>query len=128
MRQVMEGWELRLMKNKKWYIVIKYWFDENDYRCRLNHWTILTNDKDYDKIKGESHIEEIDPNGDWSQTLKNRFYIASKDGWYKFVGNLKQCLNFIKKINKIRDALCWEDWEWSNGKYDEIEIEVDEDE
>ena len=47
------------MKNKKWYIVIKYWFDENDYRCRLNHWTILTNDKDYDKIKGESHIEEI---------------------------------------------------------------------
>ena len=52
------------MKNKKWYIVIKYWFDENDYRCRLNHWTILTNDKDYHKLKGESHIEEIDPNGD----------------------------------------------------------------
>ena len=116
------------MKNKKWYIVIKYWFDENDYRCRLNHWTILTNDKDYDKIKGESHIEEIDPNGDWSQTLKNRFYIASKDGRYKFVGNLKQCLNFIKKINKICDTQRWEDWEWSNGKYDAIEIEVDEDE
>lgn len=116
------------MKNKKWYIVIKYWFDENDYRCRLNHWTILTNDKDYDKIKGESHIEEIDPNGDWSQTLKNRFHIASKDGWYKFVGNLNQCLIFIKKINKIRNTQRWEDWEWSNGKYDAIEIEVDEDE
>ena len=114
------------MKNKKWYIVIKYWFDENDYRCRLNHWTILTNDKDYDKIKGKSHIEEIDPNGDWSQTLKNRFCVASKDGRYKFMGNLKQCLNFIKKINKIRDTQRWEDWEWTNGKYDEIEIEVDE--
>ena len=116
------------MKNKKWYIVIKYWFDENDYNCRLNHWTILTNDKDYDKIKGESHIEEIDPNGDWSQTLKNRFYVASKDGRYKFMGNLNQCLKFIKKINKIRDTQRWEDWEWSNGKYDAIEIEVDEDE
>ena len=116
------------MKNKKWYIVVKYWFDENDYNCRLNHWTILTNDKDYDKIKGKSHIEEIDPNGDWSQTLKNRFYVASKDGRYKFMGNLKQCLIFIKKINKIHNTQRWEDWEWSNGKYDEIEIEVDEDE
>ena len=126
MHQVVVEWGLRLMKNKKWYIVIKYWFDENDYRCRINHWTILTNDKDYDKIKGESHIEEIDPNGDWSQTLKNRFYVASKDGRYKFMGNLKQCLNFIKKINKIRNTQRWEDWEWSNGKYDEIDIEVDE--
>ena len=128
MRRAVEGEGVSWMKNKKWYIVIKYWFDENDYRCRLNHWTILTNDKDYDKIKGESHIEEIDPNGDWSQTLKNRFYVASKDGWYKFVGNLKQCLNFIKKINKICDTQRWEDWEWSNGKYDAIDVEVDEDE
>ena len=128
MRRAVVEWGLSWMKNKKWYIVVKYWFDENDYHCRINHWTVLTNDKDYDEVKGESHIEEIDPDGDWSQTLKNRFHVASKDGWYKFVGNLNQCLKFIKKINKIRDALCWEDWEWSNGKYDAIEIEVDEDE
>lgn len=116
------------MKNKKWYIVIKYWFDENDYHCRLNHWTILTNNKDYDEVRGESHIEEIDPNGDWSQTLKNRFHIASKDGWYKFVGNLNQCLDFVEKTNKVNNTERWKDWEWSNGKYDAIEIEVDEDE
>ena len=128
MRQVVVEWGLRLMKNKKWYIVVKYWFDENDYHCRINHWTVLTNDKDYDEVKGESHIEEIDPDGDWSQTLKNRFHVASKDGWYKFVGNLKQCLDFVEKVNKINDTERWKDWEWSNGKYDEIEIEVDEDE
>ena len=108
------------MKNKKWYIVIKYWFDENDYRCRLNHWTILTNDKDYDKIKGETHIEEIDPNGDWQRIPKNQFTISSKDGWFKFTGNLEQCLDFIEKIN---DAECWEDWEWSNRKYGDIYVE-----
>ena len=116
------------MKNKKWYIVVKYWIDENDYHCRINHWVVLTNDKDYNEVKGESHIEEIDPDGDWSQTLKNRFHVVSKDGWYKFVGNLKQCLDFVEKVNKINNTERWKDWEWSNGKYDEIEIEVDEDE
>ena len=44
------------------------------------------------------------------------------------MGNLKQCLDFVEKVNKINDTERWEDWEWSNGKYDEIEIEVDEDE
>ena len=51
------------MKNKKWYIVIKYWFDENDYNCRLNHWTILTNDKDYDKIKAYNELFSLRPLG-----------------------------------------------------------------
>ena len=44
------------------------------------------------------------------------------------MGNLKQCLDFVEKVNKINITERWKDWEWSNGKYDEIEIEVDEDE
>ena len=124
MRRVAAEWGLRLMKNKKWYIVIKYWFDENDYHCRLNHWTILTNDKDYDKLKGESHIEEIDPRDkQWMNNPKNQFRIERKDGYYIFTGNLKKCLDFIDKISGIEGL---ENWEWSNGKYGAIEIEVDE--
>ena len=114
------------MKNKKWYIVVEYWVSNNEKNFWINNWKKLTSNKDYDHSKVMTHIEEIEPDGDWSQTLKNRFYVASKDGRYKFMGNLKQCLNFIKKINKIRNTQRWEDWEWSNGKYDEIEIEVDE--
>lgn len=126
MHRAVVEWGLSLMKNKKWYIVVKYWIDENDYHFRINHWTVLTNDKNYDVVSGESHIDEIDPNGDWSQIPKNQFTVSSKDGWYKFVGNLKQCLNFIEKINKINNTERWKDWEWSNGKYENIEIEEDE--
>lgn len=112
------------MKNKKWYIVVKYWIDEKENHFWINHWTVLTNDKNYDKVRGESHIEEIDPkDGRWMNNLKNQFRVESKDGWYKLTGNLEQCLNFIEKIN---DAECWEDWEWSNGKYGNIEIVEDE--
>lgn len=87
------------MKSKKWYIVVKYWIDETDNHFWINHWTVLTNNKNYDEVAGESHIEEIDPDGDWIHPLKNRFTITSKDGWYKFMGNLEQCLDFIEKIN-----------------------------
>lgn len=112
------------MKNKKWYIVVKYWIDEAENHFRINHWTALTNDKNYDKVRGESHVEEIDPDGDWRKTenIKNRFTVFSKDGWYKLTGNLEQCLDFIEKIN---DVECWEDWEWSNGKYGNIDVEVE---
>ena len=126
MHQAVEEWELRLMKNKKWYIVIKYWFDENDYHCRLNHWTVLTNDKDYYEVRGESHIEEIDPKDKlWMNNPKNKFRVERKDGCYIFTGNLEKCLDFIDRISGIEGL---ENWEWSNGKYDAIEIEVDEDE
>lgn len=122
MRRVAVEWELSWMKNKKWYIVVKYWIDENDCHFWINHWTVLTRDKDYNKIKGETHVEEIDPKGDWRNFLKNRFKVETKDGQYKLTGNLEQCLDFIEKIN---DMECWEDWEWSNGKYGNIEIEED---
>lgn len=128
MHRAVVEWGLSLMKNKKWYIVVKYWIDENDYHFRINHWTVLTNDKNYDVVLGESHIDEIDPNGDWSQIPKNQFTVSSKDGWYKFVGNLKQCLDFIEKINKINNTERWKDWERSNGKYENIEIDIEEDE
>lgn len=111
------------MKNKRWYIVVKYWIDEADNHFGINHWIVLTNSKSYNKIKGESHIEEIDPNGEWIYNLKNQFRVKSRDGWFELTGNLEQCLDFIEKIN---DVECWEDWEWSNGKYGNIEFEEDE--
>ena len=112
------------MKNKKWYIVVKYWINEADNHFWINHWTVLTNNKNYDKVQGESHIEEIDP-GDkqWMNNLKNRFRVERKDGCYIFTGNLEKCLDFIDKISGIEGL---ENWEWSNGKYGNIDVEVDE--
>ena len=112
------------MKNKKWYIVVKYWIDEANNHFRINHWTVLTNDKNYDKVRGETHVEEIDPkDGRWMNNPKNQFRVERKDGYYIFTGNLEKCLDFIDKVSGVES---WEDWEWSNGKYGNIEIEVDE--
>lgn len=112
------------MKNKKWYIVVKYWIDNTDKHLWFSHWTVLTNDKDYDRIKGETFVEEIDPKDkEWAHCFKNRFTVSSKDGLYTYTGNLEQCLDFVEKINDIED---WSDWKWSNGKYGNIDIEVDE--
>ena len=59
------------MKNKKWYIVVKYWIDEANNHFWINHWTVLTNNKNYDKVQGESHIEEINPkNKQWMNNPK----------------------------------------------------------
>ncbi len=112
------------MKNKKWYIIVKYWIDEANNHFRINHWTVLTSNKNYDKVKGESHIEEIDPkDSKWMNNLKSQFRVKSKDGGYAFIDNLEQCFDFIEKRNNIE---CWDDWEWSNGKYGNIDVEVDE--
>lgn len=111
------------MKNKKWYIVVKYWIDEADNHFWINHWTVLTNNKDYDKVKGENHIEEIDPNGEWIYNLKNQFRVERKDGYYIFTGNLEKCLDFIDKVSGIEGL---ENWNWSNEKYGNIEFEEDE--
>ena len=112
------------MKNKKWYIVVKYWIDEANNHFRINHWTVLTNDRNYDKVRGEIHVEEIDPkDGRWINSPKNQFRVERKDGYYIFTGNLEKCLDFIDKVSGVES---WEDWEWSNGKYGNIEIEEDE--
>lgn len=112
------------MKNKKWYIVVKYWIDEKENHFWINHWTVLTNDKNYDKVRGETHVEEIDPkDGRWMNNPKNQFRVERKDGYYIFTGNLEKCLDFIDKVSDVES---WEDWEWSNGKYGNIEIEEDE--
>lgn len=123
MRRVVVEWGLSLMKNKKWYIVVEYWAFENEKDFWINNWKKLTNDKDYDCSKATTHVEEIEPDGDWRRIPKNRFTVSSKDGWFKFTGNLEQCLDFIKNKN---DVECWEDWEWSNGKYNNIDFEEDE--
>ena len=123
MHQVVVEWGLRLMKNKKWYIVVEYWVSNNEKDFWINNWKKLTSNKDYDHSKVMTHIEEIEPDGDWQRIPKNQFTISSKDGWFKFTGNLEQCLDFIEKIN---DAECWEDWEWSNRKYGDIYVEEDE--
>ena len=111
------------MKNKKWYIIVEYWVSNNERGFWINNWKKLTSNKDYDHSKVMTHIEEIEPDGDWQHIPKNQFTISSKDEWFKFTGNLEQCLDFIKKIN---DAECWEDWEWSNRKYGDIYVEEDE--
>lgn len=114
------------MKNKKWYIVVKYWIDEADNRFWINHWTVLTSNKNYNGVKGESHIEEIDPKDErWMNNPKNQFRVERKDGYYTFTGNLEKCLDFIDKISGIEGSENW-DWEWSNGKYGNIDFEEDE--
>lgn len=119
------------MKNKKWYIVVEYWVYESERDFWIN-WKKLTsnedynpNNKNYEQSKVGVHVEEIEPDGDWQRTenRKNRFTVSSKDGLFKLTGNLEQCLDFVEKIN---DVECWEDWEWSNGKYGDVEFEEDE--
>lgn len=112
------------MKNKKWYVVVKYWINEANNHFWINHCTVLTNNKTYNKIQGESHIEEIDPKDErWMNNPKNLFRIERKDGYYIFTGNLEKCLDFIDKVSGVES---WEDWEWSNGKYGNIDFEEDE--
>ncbi len=112
------------MKNKKWYIVVKYWINEANNHFWINHWTVLTNNKNYDEVQGESHIEEINPEDkQWMSNPKNQFRVECKDGYYIFTGNLEKCLDFIDKVSDIEGL---ENWEWSNGKYGNIYVEVDE--
>ena len=64
-RQAVVEWGLRLMKNKKWYIVVEYWVSNNERDFWINNWKKLTSNKDYDHSKVMTHIEEIEPDGDW---------------------------------------------------------------
>ena len=143
MRQVVEGWELRLMKNKipqKWYIINEYWI-ENTEEYRVKQRVILTNSlKKYCVVEkdGSYHLKnnvyfEIVYSfvKDWcADTVSCLFTIESKNGGFRCTGNLNRCFAFV---DFMKDELKWEDWIWTNqkfGKVDYIEItkEVDEDE
>lgn len=115
------------MKNKKWYIVTKFWIDEDNKHWRLCQYSELRNDCHVADSNCYTYTEQIDPDASDANDWVNKFTVTACPFYstekFAFTGNLGDCLRFIKLL---KDRVNWRDWAWRNWKYEGIDVEIDD--